>query len=34
MKRLLLVLLPISLFVFSCEEEQDTTPPTLLFLIH
>jgi hypothetical protein len=31
MKRLLLVLLPISLFVFSCEEEQseDTTPPTV-----
>jgi len=29
MKRLLLVLLPISLFVFSCEEEQseDNTPP-------
>ena len=28
MKRLLLVLLPISLFVFSCEEvEEDTTPP-------
>ena len=31
MKRLLLVLLPISLFVFSCEEEveEDTTPPTV-----
>ena len=31
MKRLLLIVLPISLFVFSCEEEQseDTTPPTV-----
>ena len=31
MKRLFLVLLPISLFVFSCEDEQseDTTPPTV-----
>ena len=31
MKRLLLVLLPIGLFVFSCEEEveEDTTPPTV-----
>jgi hypothetical protein len=31
MKRLLLIILPISLFVFSCEEEQseDTTPPSV-----
>ena len=29
MKRLLLVLFPISLFVFSCEDGRDTTPPTV-----
>ena len=36
MKRLLLVLLPMSLFVFSCEEEQseDTTPPTVSISSH
>jgi len=34
MKKILIVLLPISLFVFSCEEEQGTIPPKVTIISH